>query len=136
MDEYQAYLLKIESELSKQDYSCTIGDFNANISSSSHRFGRELVSYCHSENLVISDKEFAPPDTFIYISEAHSTVGWLDHAVCTANMHRSIQQIWVDSSFISSDHFPLMMTLNKGNIKPLRYHNKLKHGKEKTDKVE
>ena len=80
INEYQAYLRKIESELSKQHCSCAIGDFNANFTSSSHRFGRELVSYYHSENLVISDKKFAPPDTFTYISEAHSKVDWLDHA--------------------------------------------------------
>ena len=48
-------------------------------------------------------------------------------------MYRSIQQIWVDNTFISSDHCPLMMTLNTGK-NPIKFHNKVKHGKGKRRK--
>ncbi len=115
MEEYQSYLAKIDNCLETCHYSCAIGDFNANISGNS-RFGTELTNYCDNENLVLSDKALAPADTFTFISEAHGTVGWIDHIVSTVNMHSIINQVSVDYTYVSSDHFPMFATINTNNI--------------------
>ena len=105
-----------------------MGDFNANVLSDTHRFGTELINYCDSERLVISDKELAPTNTFTFLSEAHSTVSWIDHIVRTVNMHGIISQVWVDNAYISSAHFPMFMRLNIKKINlstcKVRDHNK------------
>ena len=44
IEEYQSYLAKVDSTLSENHYACTMGDFNANILSDTHRFGTELMS--------------------------------------------------------------------------------------------
>ena len=52
VDDYRMYLAKISSYLDTT-YSAAFGDFNGNISSTSHRFGNELISFCNSESLVL-----------------------------------------------------------------------------------
>ena len=107
-------------------FTHAMGDFNANVLSDTHRFGNELINYCDSERLVISDKELAPTNTFTFLSETHSTVSWIDHIVSTVNMHgiisqviviviiiNQIYQIWVDNTYISSDHFPNIPSLGR-----------------------
>ena len=128
IEEYQSYLVKVDSKLSENHYACAMRDFNANVLSDTHRFGTELINYCDSERLVISDKELAPTNTFTFLSEAHSTVSWIDHIVSTVNMHGIISQVWVDNAYISSDHFPMFMRLNIKKINlstcKVRDHNK------------
>ena len=58
IEEYQSYLVKVDSKLSENHYACAMGDFNANVLSDTHRFGTELINYCDSERLVISDKNW------------------------------------------------------------------------------
>jgi len=116
LDEYQSYLSNIEGRLGDSHYACAIGDFNANICNENHRFGNELIDFCSRDNILLSDKLLAPADTFTFISEAHDTTSWIDHMVSTVNMHDITTDISVDHSFVSSDHFPLFVTLNIKNI--------------------
>ena len=53
IDEFSFYLSKIDSVLTCDVQAAAIGDFNSNITSSHHRFGSELKSFCASENLTI-----------------------------------------------------------------------------------
>ena len=46
IEEYQSYLVKVDSKLSENHYACAIGDFNTNVLSDTHRFGNELINYC------------------------------------------------------------------------------------------
>ena len=54
LDEYQMYLAKVSTYLDG-NYSAAFGDFNGNIISNNHRFGKELVQFCENESLVMSD---------------------------------------------------------------------------------
>ena len=121
LDEFQMYLSKVDSILTTNPYSCAIGDYNANIRADSSRFGRKLIQFCADESLVISDEVHAPDDSFTYVSDAHvGSVAWLDHVISTRSMHSLIDNIWIDYSYVSSDHLPLCMKLNvrKINLAP------------------
>ena len=107
---------KIDVKIGESYYACAIGDFNANIGSNDHRFGKELLGFCSSENLILSDQIHAPTDTFTFISEAHCSTAWLDHIVSSKNMHAIIDKVWVEYDFISSDHFPMFMTINTNSV--------------------
>ncbi len=115
VDDYRMYLAKISSYLDTT-YSAAFGDFNGNISSTSHRFGNELISFCNSESLVLSDKVICDEDTFTFYSEAHDTVAWLDHLVSTHNFHSIIERIWTDNSMVTSDHFPVFAEISLSSI--------------------
>ena len=132
--EYQSYLVKVDSKLSENLYACAIGDFNANVLSDTHRFGTELINYCDSERLVISDKELAPTNTFTFLSAAHSTVSWIDHFVSTVNMHGIICQVWINNTYISSDPFPYVHEVEYQEYKPVNMQNK-RLQQRKTDKL-
>ena len=64
-----------------------MGDFNADFKC---RFGEE--SFTDDNALQISDGILRGyrSDFFTYISEAHCTVSWLDHVVCTGTAHRHV----------------------------------------------
>ena len=66
--DFQLYLARVGAHLDgSYSYSAALGDFNANISSSHHRFGRELVKFCDNESLVISDALLGSKDTFTFL---------------------------------------------------------------------
>ena len=120
LDEYQMYLSKVDSILSSNPYSCAIGDYNANIRSDNSRFGQKLIQY-DDDFLIISDNVCASDDSFTFVSDAHAgSVAWLDHVISTRSMHSLIDSIWIDYSYVSSDHLPLCMKLNinKMNLAP------------------
>ena len=120
LDVYLDYLGKINSivESTNSPYHVVMGDFNADLrckngNATSHKFGRELVSFCKAENLYISDLNFLNnSNTFTFTSSSNGTISWLDHIITTANSHRLISNISVHYDFISSDHLPLSATLN------------------------
>ena len=70
-----------------------MGDFNAHISEHcstgvSHKFGRELMSFCIKENLCLSDILYCNvDDMYTFHSDAHDTDLWLDHILCTQTAH-------------------------------------------------
>jgi exonuclease III len=87
-----------------------IGDFNAD-PNKKHLFGQELADYCHDCNLIISDLVFLR-DCYTFFSCAHNTTSWLDHAVCTASAHQLITSCRVYHDKVSSDHFPLSISVD------------------------
>ena len=111
IDSYRSYLAKIDVQIGDSYYACAIGDFNANISSNNHRFGKELL-----ENLILSDQLLASVDTFTFTSDAQGSTVWLDHIVSSKNLHVIINKVWVDYDFISSDHFPMFMKINTNTV--------------------
>lgn len=110
-DEYAFYLGKVGSVLNSFTYAAAIGDFNANVSSQHHKFGNELKTFCKDENCILTDVVHCPSDSFTFISEAHSTVAWLDHMVSTIPLHLFVKKVSIDNSLITSDHFPLSIQL-------------------------
>jgi exonuclease III len=111
-DEFLLYLSKIDSLIMSSDtaYVMVIGDFNADPTASSHRFGNELKSYCEKENLVISDLIHLQ-DSYTYVNAALGVTSWLDHVVCTSSMHSLIDQVYIKYDTVSSDHLPLTVKL-------------------------
>ena len=112
IDEFCFYLSKIDSVLTCDVQAAAIGDFNSNITSSHHRFGLERKSFCASENLTMSDSLLCKGNSYTFFSEAHNSVAWLDHVVSTSSFHSNIDDMWIDNSFVTSDHVPLFIVYN------------------------
>jgi hypothetical protein len=87
-----------------------IGDMNACTRRSS-LFGRELRAMCDDNDLILSDVQLRNEDTFTFFSEAYHSVSWLDHCVSTLVAHQRIVALEIRYDILSSDHFPLEMTV-------------------------
>ena len=122
LEDYRFYLSKVDSLIGNTPYSAAFGDFNANIKSSTHRFGKELVHFCETENLIISDSIIGDKDKFTFYSEAHDSTAWLDHLVSSSSFHSLIENIYVDNSLVSSDHFPIFVHLNVDQVNFVNSH--------------
>ena len=87
--DFMFYLGKINSVLSDSNtpYVFIHGVFNANICTTEterrHKFGMELKKFCINESLFLSDVLFCSDNSYTYYSEAHQSVSWLDHIICT-----------------------------------------------------
>jgi endonuclease/exonuclease/phosphatase family metal-dependent hydrolase len=113
-DEYVSYLGKIHSIVDEANTSNVyiLGDWNANLLNESEH-GLELVHLCAEYGYIISDAALLDSDTYTYVSEAHvGTTSWLDHCVCTASAHTAILDMSVLHDFVSSDHLPLLFSIN------------------------
>ncbi len=114
-DDFFHYLTKINSIVCDHPnpYVYAIGDFNAHLgdNSSHHLFGKNLMSFCKKENLIISDRLSLADDSFTFVSDAHGVVSWIDHVVTTLSGHAIVASMNVDYSFHSSDHFPVTMEI-------------------------
>ena len=49
---------------------------------------------------------------YTYVSDAHHSTSWLDHVICSSNMHSAIGGIYVVDKLPSSDHLPLVVTFS------------------------
>ena len=58
------YLAKVSTYLDGI-YSAALGDFNGNAISRKHRFGNQLVQFCDSESLVLSDSIIGDKDLLL-----------------------------------------------------------------------
>lgn len=117
-DDFIGYLSKIDDIILATDtpFVTIVGDFNADLHNrDNHMFGKDLYDHCTQEGLVMSDSLLLPSDTFTCFSEAHHTTSWLDHVISTSSAHASIGNICVDYKFVTSDHFPLQVTLRLPN---------------------
>ena len=120
LDEFMFYLAQLDSIVSSSTTNCTmiLGDLNADLSADADGnirqcFGSKLLSHCATGNLIISDHRLLDNcSTYTYVSSAHNSTSWLDHAICTASMHEMISSMHVDYTFVSSDHLPLCAEVN------------------------
>ena len=90
-DIYVEYIEKISANLEDCTTSklAVIGDFNAAVSTT---FETELIAMCNDQCLVVSDYEVfnGLSQQFTYDSDDHSTTSWLDHFICSYDLHVSI----------------------------------------------
>ena len=63
---------------------CFLGDFNAG---KGNKNGQLFSDFGVENNLILSDKEFLPDNSFTYISDAHSTCTRIDHCICSSSAH-------------------------------------------------
>ena len=84
-----------------------LGDFNA---AKDTKFENELLLWCNSNNCILSDKEILGDDldTHTYVSDAHCTTSWLDHIVCSFDMHSKVSSVHVIDKMPCSDHLPIV----------------------------
>ena len=70
------------------------GDFNAGVNT---LFEHELVELCKGEHLCISDYDMLGRNSgfYAYVSDAHHSTSWLDHVICSSNMHNVIGTYFV-----------------------------------------
>ena len=69
-DIFREELRKVKSFYDSTDTPnvCLIGDFNA---SDSNKNGQILRDFCLDNDMILSDKELLPNDSFTYVSDAH-----------------------------------------------------------------
>ena len=111
-DDYCFYLSKLQCIIDSANtpYVFILGDFNADIQNTSI-FGAELLDFCDNNTLCFLDKEFLPPDSFIYISEAHGTTSWLDYCITTTSGKSITSGVSIIDDIVCSDHFPLCIDI-------------------------
>ena len=79
-----------------------------------HKFGQELSQFCTSQDLLLTDVMRYPRSTYTYYydSEAHCTVSWLDHIMCTQSAHDLVENVSVMYKTVSSDHDPISVFIS------------------------
>ena len=60
----------------------------------------------------MSDIAILPQGTFTHINNGTMSKSWLDHCICSQNMHDRITNIFVDENYSGSDHFPLYINFD------------------------
>ena len=91
-----------------------LGDFNAAVNST---FENELIAMCDIYQLVISDyrKYGRNSGQHTYVSDAHNSISWLDHVICSQDMHLKLHSIDISDQLPSSDHLPLSFILDSNH---------------------
>ena len=111
-DDYVEYLGKISAIIEGCATSklAVIGDFNAAVETN---FERELLTFCTDRGRIISDYQFfgRVSDQFTYVSDAHGTTSWLDHFICSHDLHCNIVDIKILDKSPCSDHLPIYAKL-------------------------
>ena len=95
-----------------------LGDFNLAVDTP---FESELLEFCSAYELTISDYQRYGPGSgqFTYVSDAHNSTSWLDHIICSHNVHsrvgvkycrpstqvHQVPQIYTKYKYWSSTHF-------------------------------
>ena len=112
-ESYVSYLGKIKAIVDEFDspYVCALGDFNADTVKATE-FGNELASFCDEARLLIADALYLPPQSKTHVNDGHDTESWLDHIICTKVFFDMIENIGINYSIHSSDHFPLFIHIN------------------------
>ena len=69
---------------------------------------------CEFQNLVISDYQLLGrlSEQFKFLSDAHSTTSWLDHFICSHDLHQRITSLHILDKSPCSDHLPIHAVFN------------------------
>ena len=112
-DSYMNHLGKIHALIEEvpTDYCAIVGDYNAVLNTT---FEHELSVWCSELDLHISDLDVLgrKSDNYTYMSDAQNTTSWLDHIICSHNMHQHISSLEILEKLPSSDHLPLSIHFN------------------------
>ena len=94
---------------SKTSNAGIIGDFNANAYGSP--FFLELKEFCEDNGLIMSDVDLLGSlnGTYTFVSASHGTSSWLDHRICSPNLHSLIRSISVEYAICVTNHMPLIV---------------------------
>ena len=135
-DLYQEYLGKVGAIVSDSKYHHTMitADWNAKPGTVEFEL---LKDFCDSNNLIISDVQSLPADSFTYVSDAHDTCSWLDHIVTSHSVDSACSNFVVHYDEVISDHKPLSVNVNLGHLPRIErsVHNNAAPNKVKWDKL-
>ena len=117
-EEYLDRLAFIGSFIEESAYTniYVMGDMNADVADDKSIFGQRLIQFCQDNKLVLSSKILLPVESYTYVSEAWHSTSWLDHIVCTADAHDSLENVEILYGLATTDHIPVSMMLNVGNL--------------------
>ena len=104
-------------ESANTPYVFVMGDFNADIKSSSI-FGSQLIECCNMNNLCFIDKSMLLSGIFTYVSQCYSTTSWLDHCISNGAGKSIVNKRYIVDNIVCSDHLPLCMYI-KCDIMPI-----------------
>lgn len=96
-----------------------VGDLNADASDDHSVFAKHVMQFCSDIGLILYSKVLLPDGSYTYISDAWHTTSWLDHCICTADAHDSIEAIRVNYKFATTDHVPFSLSVNMDSIPAL-----------------
>ena len=111
MAEYTMYLGKLESLVEEHnvDGIVIMGDFNA---APGKDYFFQLKDFCDEFNLLISDVEILPSDSYTHLNNASLRKSWLDHCVTSPGIHNAITCLSIDNDIFLSDHFPIYLHID------------------------
>ena len=117
--DFDFYLSKLKDliDAHKSPHTLVFGDFNSDVLNGNHKFGNTLKDFVENEGLIVSDVTHinVGDNPYTYIAPNGST-SWLDHIISTVSGHALLDCVGIDYNFVSSDHLPLLATLNTGRI--------------------
>ena len=111
---FQGQLDELNCIISELDTTSVniIGDWNADLVSSTHPHGPLLRQFTSNYGLIVSSDNLLPENTFTYVSEMRlGETSWLDHCISTQDGHSVIDSIYVEYGLSFRDHIPIVMEL-------------------------
>ena len=112
---FQDYLGKLSAIVSDSGHSHVIipGDWNAR----KNRVEFEWVrNFCEDSDLIISDVNRLPVDSFTYVSDSHQMVSCIDHVIMSSTADWACVDMRVIYDLIISDHRPISFSINLGSL--------------------
>ena len=90
--EYTMYIGKLEAIVNEYDVNGLIvmGDFNAE---PGREYFNQLKNFCEDYELIVSDVDKLPPDSYTHLNNASLRRSWLDHCVTSPGIHNAITRV-------------------------------------------
>ena len=117
-DEYLNRLSCVMSFIQDNASTCiyVVCDMNADVSDVNSLFANHLIQFLYDGGLILSSKVLMPDNSYTFISDAWHTTSWLDHCVCTADAHDSLDEMKIIYNLATTDHIPFFILLNLCNV--------------------
>lgn len=114
-EEIQDCLARIQVIANKSDatHKVLIGDWNSKPGAVEFDWLKQIAA---DSSFSIVDFEKLPAGTYTFVSDAHGSVSWLDHALFSDGFKAACSDVHVHHEFLTSDHKPLALTLELGSI--------------------
>ena len=114
-DLYQDYLGEINSIVAESGCSHVIipGDWNARNDRVEFEWLRD---FCNDADLIMTDVNRLPADSFTYVSESHSSTSWIDHVIMSSTADSVCTDMCIIYDLVISDHRPISFTLDIGDL--------------------
>ena len=67
------------------------------------------MTFCTDGEFIISDYAYFGRDfdKYTYVSDSHGTTSWLDHLICSHDLHSNIVEMKILEKNPCSDHLPI-----------------------------